>query len=113
MPRETSKLVYSTDGALPREEKAVEKAPQANTPPAQQRVTVRIDRKGRGGKTVTIIDGLQLPQKKIEELLKRFKMKLGTGGTIRDTSIEIHGDHREVLISALEKMGYAPKRSGG
>ncbi len=113
MPKEISKLVYSTDHAVLRAEKPVEKALQANTPAAQQKVTVRVDRKGRGGKTVTIVDGLQIPQKKMEELLKQFKMKLGTGGTIRDTSLEIHGDHRDVLIPALEKMGYAPKRSGG
>jgi translation initiation factor 1 len=80
MPGKNSKLVYSTDQAIPRKEKPIEKTSQASLRPAQQKVTVRLDRKCRGGKSVTVIEGLQMPQKKREALLKRLKTKLGTGG---------------------------------
>lgn len=113
MPDEKSKLVYSTDQVIPRKEKPAEKPLQASLRPAQQKVTVRLDRKCRGGKSVTVIEGFQMPQKKREELLKQLKAKLGTGGTVKDTSLEIKGDHRDALMAALEKMGYTPKRSGG
>lgn len=76
-------------------------------------MTIRLERKGRGGKSVAVIEGLQMPQKERDELLKQLKARLGTGGTVKDTSLEIQGDHRDALMAALEKMGYTPKRSGG
>ncbi|MDQ7838379.1 MAG: translation initiation factor [Thermodesulfobacteriota bacterium] len=105
--------MYSTEQAIPRKEKPVEKNLQADLRPAQQKVTVRIDRRGRGGKSVTVIEGLQMPQKESEALLKQLKARLGTGGTVKDASLEIQGDHRDAIIIVLEKMGYRPKRSGG
>ncbi len=82
-------------------------------PAAQQKVTVRLDRKGRDGKTVTVIDGFQIPQKKMDELLRQLKSKLGRGGTIKDTSLEIQGDYRDRLMSELKAMGFLLRRSGG
>src|SRR5271157_2681741 len=111
MPDDKSKLVYSTEQAISRKEKPVEKVLQ-NVCPAQQKVTVRLDKKGRGGKTVTVVDGLQMTQNKMEALLRQLKARLGAGGTVKDTSLEIQGDHRDMLMSVLEVMGYTPKRSG-
>lgn len=37
----------------------------------------------------------------------------GAARTVKDTSLEIQGNHRDALMAALEKMGYRPKRSGG
>jgi translation initiation factor 1 len=110
---EKSKLVYSTDRVIQLKKKPVDNALQASVRPMQQKVTVRIERKGRGGKSVTVIDGLQMRQKEKEALLKQLKTKLGTGGTVKDTSVEIQGDHRESLMAELGKMGYTAKRSGG
>ncbi|MDA8155067.1 MAG: translation initiation factor [Actinomycetota bacterium] len=76
-------------------------------------MTVRLERKGRGGKTVTVIDGLRMPMGKMDELLKQLKSRLGTGGTVKDESLEIQGDHRDKIIVELSGMGFAPKRSGG
>jgi hypothetical protein len=42
-----------------------------------------------------------------------LKTKLGTGGTVQDTSLEIQGDHRDALMVELGKIGYTAKRSGG
>jgi translation initiation factor 1 len=76
-------------------------------------VIVRLDRKGRGGKSVTVIEGIYMPKEKMDALLKQLKANLGTGGTAKDTSLEIQGDHCEALMEAMKKMGYRPKRSGG
>jgi translation initiation factor 1 len=113
MPNEKSRLVYSTDQKTPRQDKSAEKALPADVRPAQQKVIVRLDRKSRGGKSVTVIEGLLMPQREMEALLKQFKDRLGTGGTVKDIALEIQGDHRDTLMEVLEKMGYRPKRSGG
>jgi len=113
MSDEKSKLVYSTDRVIQLKKKPVENALQAGVRPMQQKVTVRLERKGRGGKSVTVIDGLQMRQKEREALLKQLKTKLGTGGTVKDTSLEIQGDYRDALMAELGKMGYTAKRSGG
>jgi len=113
MADEKSKLVYSTDRVIQLKNKPAENALQASVRPMQQKVTVRLERKGRGGKSVTVIDGLQMRQKEKEALLKQLKTKLGTGGTVKDTYLEIQGDHRDSLMAELGKMGYTAKRSGG
>ncbi len=113
MSSEKSRLVYSTDQPVPRQNKPAERFPDADVRPAQQKVTLRLDRKGRGGKSVTVIEGIQFPQKEKEQFLRQLKARLGTGGTVRDNAIEIQGDYRDALMTVLEKMGYRPKRSGG
>jgi translation initiation factor 1 len=113
MPDGKSKLVYSTDRAIPRKEKPVEQDVLAGVPPSRQRVTVQLDGKGRGGKSVTIVEGLVIPLKGKEVLLKQLKTRFGTGGTVTATGFEIQGDHRDAVIEALKKIGYSPKRSGG
>jgi translation initiation factor 1 len=113
MPDGKSKLVYSTDRGIPRKEKPDEQDVQAGVPPSHQRVTVRLDRKGRGGKSVTVVEGLLMPLKEKEALLKQLKTRFGTGGTVTDAVLEIQGDHRDAVIEALKKIGYSPKRSGG
>ena len=100
MADEDSNLVYSTEWAvarLPRSfrsDKRRKNKPDGmvlhtGLPPSQQKATVRLDRKGRGGKSVTVIEGLRMPQKEREALLKQLKAKLGTGGTVKDTCLEI------------------------
>jgi translation initiation factor 1 len=113
MPEEKSRLVYSTDKVLPDKEKPAGKAPQSKGPISQQKVYVRLDRKGRGGKSVTLIEGIQMPGKDREALLKQLKSRLGTGGALKNDVIEIQGDHCDVTIAILQGMGYKPKRAGG
>jgi len=113
MPEEKSRLVYSTDKVLTNKEKPAGKAPQTKGPLSQQKVYVRLDRKGRGGKSVTLIEGIQMPGKDREALLKQLKARLGTGGALKNDVIEIQGDHCDVIIAMLQGMGYKPKRAGG
>lgn len=112
MPEERSKLVYSTGASISRKESPVEESAKPALDPSQQRVIVRLDRKRRRGKSVTVIEGLLIPTKDMEALLKRLKARLGTGGTVKGSSLEIQGDHCDALITALSNMGYRPKRSG-
>lgn len=88
--------------------------PAAGLPPEKQRVIVRLDRKSRGGKSVTLIEGLQLPQQERDTLLRKLKTRFGTGGTINASGgLEIQGDRCTPVLLFLEDMGYRPKRSGG
>ena len=82
-------------------------------PPGQAKVRVGRETAGRKGKGVTVVTGLPLSGEALEELATRLKKRCGTGGTVRDGVIEIQGDHRDTLLGELEKLGYAPKRSGG
>ena len=113
MSEGNTRLVYSTGKAIPGKETLAEKELPAELRASQQKVLVRLDRKGRGGKSVTVIEGLQIPQQKKEALLKRLKADIGTGGTIKDGALEVQGDHCGTIMAALEKLGYRPKRSGG
>ena len=74
---------------------------------------LRIEKQGRGGKTVTVITGLALNPDDLKALAKTLKQRCGTGGAIRDGAIEIQGDHRETLRTELQARGLAVKLSGG
>ena len=113
MKEPDSRLVYSTEHAVPRKEKRVDRKPTTLAASANNRMVVRLDRKGRGGKTVTVIEGLQLSAEDSEKLLKQIKAKLGTGGTVKNGALEFQGDHGDAVMAELSGKGYRPKRSGG
>jgi translation initiation factor 1 len=108
-----SRLVYSTDEVIPRKGKPADRNAPTPVDPATCRTTVRLDRKGRGGKSVTVIEGLQLPAGDSEILLKQLKAKFGTGGAVKNGALEIQGDHCDGIMAELDKIGYRPKRLGG
>ncbi|MBN2654590.1 MAG: translation initiation factor [Nitrospirae bacterium] len=97
---------------MPRKEDHSEKRDIPILPVAKQRVIVRLDKKARAGKAVTILEGIQMSQKDMEALLKRLKTRLATGGTIKEGSFEIQGDHCTAVLNLLKKEGFNPKRSG-
>ena len=76
---------------------------------------VRVSREtqGRGGKGVSVITGLLLTQPQLDELARQLKKRCGCGGTVRNGAIEIQGDHRDLLVAELIRLGWAAKRSGG
>ncbi|HEY9735787.1 MAG TPA: translation initiation factor [Trichocoleus sp.] len=82
-------------------------------PPNQQQVRVQASRKGRGGKTVTVVSGFQHKPETLAALVKQLKAQCGTGGTVKDDTIEIQGDHTQKLVELLVAKGYQAKRSGG
>ena len=76
---------------------------------------VRVGRetKGRKGKGVTVVRGIPLRGAELSALAKSLKRACGSGGTLRDGVLEIQGDHRERVATALEARGWRVKRSGG
>ena len=69
------------------------------------RAVVRMERSGRGGKEVTVIEHLQLSAAEREEWLKALKASLGCGGVIEDAAIVLQGDHRKRLPAILTGRG--------
>lgn len=113
MTDSNSRLVYSTEKSIPRKEKPADRDPVTPVDPATCRAVVRLDRKGRGGKSVTVVEGLQLPAEESEKLLKRLKARFGTGGAVKGNALELQGDRCDAIMAELVKLGYRPKRSGG
>lgn len=116
MPPANRPTVYSTDPEPEAAPKPIDlprnpAAPfniQGNNP-----VRVRIDRKGRGGKVVSVIDGILSPEVGKKALLKHLKSNLGTGGALKDGLIEIQGDQRAKIVDLLNALGYRAKSAGG
>jgi translation initiation factor 1 len=82
-------------------------------PPNQQTATIARDRKGRGGKTVTVVRNLQLTPEDMHALASQLRRACGAGGTVKDGAIEIQGDHREKVAAELQQLGYLTKLAGG
>jgi translation initiation factor 1 len=80
---------------------------------AQQRVRVQRTKAGKGGKLVTAITGLEIPEPEALSLLKGLKARAGTGGTYKDGVIELQGDQVAVALTTLEQAGFRPKQAGG
>ncbi len=113
-----ARIVYSTGvGSLcpncrrPVRECVCPKGVPGTAKPAAVRVAREI--KGRAGKGVTTITGLPLSLSDIESLATQLKKRCGSGGTVREGVIEIQGDHRDVIVAELIKLGWAAKKSGG
>ena len=115
------RLVYSTDSGR------IDTCPTCGLPYKQCRcaqstlptrksdgiVRVRRERKGHGGKTVTVIDGVIGSGTELTALAQQLKKLCGSGGTVKDGNIEIQGDHCEKVMAKLSALGYKVKRAGG
>lgn len=69
------------------------------------RVVVRLERKGRRGKEVTLVEQLGLRERELGDWLKEMKAALGCGGAIEGDALVLQGDHRERLRGLLEARG--------
>jgi translation initiation factor 1 len=76
---------------------------------------VRVSRqtKGRGGKCVTVVKGLALDAAALAALGKQVRSACGSGGTVKDGVIEVQGDHCDLVMETLTKLGHQPRRAGG
>ena len=101
-------VVYSTNpDFVYREEARV----QEETPaPSAQRLIVRLERSGRGGKQVTLVEGFRGSDEDLKSLGKTLKTRCGVGGTVGDGQIVLQGDLRDKLTALLSGMGYGAKR---
>lgn len=108
MPHDEPKLVFSTNGIPPKtESKSGPIDPQSVT------AVMRIEKGGRGGKIVTVIDKLPAAEDFLKSLAAELKGKCGTGGTYGIDGpvgrVEIQGDKREQLRNLLVKKGFRVK----
>lgn len=76
-------------------------------------VRVSREKKGRAGKTVTLVRGLSLPAAALSALGRGLKAACGSGGTVVDGVVEIQGDHIERVMQLLQAKGMEVRRSGG
>lgn len=106
-----NRVVYSEFGNYENTEAMAR--PIVELPPNQQNLRVQASRKGRKGKTVTVISGFQAKPETLADLLKKLKTQCGAGGTIEENEILIQGDHAQKLVQILTQMGYKAKVSGG
>jgi translation initiation factor 1 len=100
-------LVYSSDTGRVRE---TTPPPRMAAQPTDGVVRVGRTKAGRGGKTVTLVTGL--PPADVGPVAKELKRLCGTGGTVKDGTVEIQGDHRQRIVDHLATR-YRTKLAGG
>ena len=84
---------------------AAEEPPEPFVPPEKQRIRLTVEKRKKG-KLVTVIHGLEGPTAQKKELLSKLKAACGSGGTEKDETLEIQGQHDEQLGRLLREMGY-------
>jgi translation initiation factor 1 len=106
------RLVYSTDDGDRRREQPGRKPTPMTGPALPKDGVVRVFREkgGRGGKTVTVVRGLDGDLAGVASDLKRH---CGSGGSVKGNAVEIQGDHREKVVARLQAAGYRAKLAGG
>ncbi len=93
-------------GDLPRAPEAPREAERAQKPvKGPARAVVRLERKGRGGKEVTLVEQLGLPAAALRDWLKDLKGALGCGGAVEGDALVLQGDHRSRVRTLLEERG--------
>ncbi len=97
-------VVYSTNPDYQYENEEIEEA--ETLPKNQQKLRVSMEKKGRGGKTVTLIKGFVGTESDLKELGKILKTKCGVGGSVKDEEIIIQGDFKQRIIELLKAEGY-------
>ena len=117
--RAKARLVYSTDkgrvcpgcGWPLRECKCSARTAGEPLPsrPGKIVAKLRMEKKGRGGKTVTVIAGLPRNNAFLTELCQELKRACGTGGTVSDDAIELQGDLRDRVRACLRKKEFVVK----
>ena len=97
-------VVYSTNPDYQYE--SIEEEEAETLPKNQQKLRVSMEKKGRGGKTVTLIRGFVGTEDDLKELSKLLKTKCGVGGSAKDEEIIIQGDFKQRIIDLLKAEGY-------
>lgn len=101
-------VVYSTNPDFEYEESVGEE--EITPAPSQQRLTVSIDRRNRGGKQVTLVSGFIGKEEDLASLGRILKVKCGVGGSAKNGEITVQGDFRDKVTALLKEMGYNAKR---
>ena len=83
---------------------------EVTLPKEDQELRVRIERKGRKGKTVTLISGFVGQTADLEELGKELKAKCGIGWSVKGGEVILQGELVERVVALLREMGYTRTR---
>ena len=105
-------VVYSTNPDFQFEElhDAIEETLEAS----QQQLYISLDRKNRGGKEVTLVEGFVGLDEDLKTLAKTLKSKCGVGGSMKNSEVMIQGNFVEKVYLLLTDMGYSKvKKKGG
>lgn len=102
-------IVWSDDGS----HKNKKKKEYPEITPGSFIFSIRLEKKGRGGKSVTVIYDYPENPKFFKKLVKELKRLCGVGGTLKPDSIEIQGDQREKIAEFLDLKGFKSKFTGG
>ena len=105
----------SSDGlrSVPMQEPVVSSTPEPKKK-SRGRLDVKREKSGRGGKTVTVVYGMQnIEMREREQLLKKMKSSCGVGGTIKGGHLEVQGDNRDAVKRILEEAGFQVVFAGG
>lgn len=103
-------VVYSTNPNFEYEEEFDEVSSMAFS---EQKLYVLVDRKNRGGKTVTLVEGFIGSEEDATDLAKKLKQKCGVGGGYKQGEIYVQGDHRNKVHQFLKDLGATVKFKGG
>jgi len=104
-------VVYSTNPNF--EYQSADESSAETLVPNQQKLYVSIDRKQRGGKEVTLVEGFIGSESDLIALGKFLKGKFGVGGTVKDNEILIQGAFRDKVFDLLVKEGYSQTKKKG
>ena len=74
---------------------------------------LHFSKKGRSGKIVTLVNGIDMDRDTLIYISKKLKRKLSVGGSIKDGEIIIQGNNRDKIEEILLKMGHSVKKIGG
>lgn len=108
--KEETNIVWTDD---PNYKKPSNKKAQIEIIPSDYELHIRLEKKGRGGKTVTVMYNFPLgADDYFKKLTKKIKRECGSGGTFKVDSIEVQGDHKEVLKNYLISLGFKVKFTG-
>ena len=99
-----SRLVYSTDQGRIREEKRPDCDSQKD-----RLIFLKLDKKSRRGRTVTVATGFRLPTKELKSLAKALRKKCSTGGTFDKDKIELQGNFLEKTALELQANNFSVK----
>ncbi len=103
-------VVYSTNPDYEYETPETEVEP--TLAPSKQNLRVALDKRNRGGKKVTIVDGFRGSEDDLKDLTKHLKSKCGVGGSAKDGQVIIQGDFRVKVCEILQKDGYKARVIG-
>ncbi|ASS48987.1 MAG: translation initiation factor 1 [Candidatus Fluviicola riflensis] len=109
--KERINIVYSTNPNFSYDQE--EESDQETLSAHLQTLYVSLDKKQRGGKEVTLVEGFIGTDDDLKELGKLLKSKCGVGGTAKDGEIIVQGNFRDKVMELLQKEGYKVKRKGG